>query len=347
MSKLFRDLLKIIGNGQHTGDHLTRAQATQATRMILLEEAAPAQIGAFLIAHRIKRPTGEELAGMLDAYQELGPTLPDLQFSQALLTFGYPYDGRSRTSPVAPLLALVLASSGSVVFQHGSGVCPTKYGLPLIQLWQGLGVDWSGLKLTEIQRCLEAVGIGFLYLPDHFPQAQKVMIYRDQIGKRPPLATLELIWSPYQGSTHLISGYVHPPTEEIMLKTFDLRGIRTFTTVKGLEGGCDLSRERTGILNESGQRLLLRPRDYHLNGKDPELLSLTDWIQSAQALLQVDASFSQDFAASVYWTSGYMLYRTQTVKSLEEGLDLARILMTSGQVLAKLRQLQNQLNQFR
>ena len=40
---------------------------------MLTQEATPAQIGAFLIAHRIKRPVPAELAGLLDAYAELGP----------------------------------------------------------------------------------------------------------------------------------------------------------------------------------------------------------------------------------------------------------------------------------
>lgn len=75
MSKAFRELLKKVGSGNHTGENLTRQEAAAATKMMLLGEATPAQIGAFMISHRIKRPTGEELAGMLDAYDELGPKL--------------------------------------------------------------------------------------------------------------------------------------------------------------------------------------------------------------------------------------------------------------------------------
>jgi len=69
MSNLFRDLLKKVGSGDHTGENLTRAEAATATKMMQLGEATPAQIGSFLIAHRIKRPTGEELAGMLGDFQ--------------------------------------------------------------------------------------------------------------------------------------------------------------------------------------------------------------------------------------------------------------------------------------
>jgi anthranilate phosphoribosyltransferase len=37
--------------------------------------------------------------------------------------------------------------------------------------------------------------------------------YRDQLGKGPPLATMEFIWRPYAGDAHIIAGFVHPPTE--------------------------------------------------------------------------------------------------------------------------------------
>ena len=57
MSTAFRDLLRKVGSGSHTSENLTRAEAASATRMMLTQEATPAQIGAFMIAHRIKRPT--------------------------------------------------------------------------------------------------------------------------------------------------------------------------------------------------------------------------------------------------------------------------------------------------
>ena len=71
MSNTFKQFIQKVGSGSHTSDNLTRDQAATATKMMLLGEATPIQIGAFLIAHRIKRPTGEELAGMLDTYHEL------------------------------------------------------------------------------------------------------------------------------------------------------------------------------------------------------------------------------------------------------------------------------------
>ncbi len=337
MSTSFRDLLKLVGSGQHTSKHLTRSEAAQATRMMLLGEATPAQIGAFLIAHRIKRPTPDELAGMLDAYDDLGPQLPVLDLDRPLAVFGHPYDGRSRTAPVAPLVALLLATVGSPNLLHGSDRCPTKYGLPLVELWRQLGVDWTKLTLDQVARCLEQVGIGFIYLPRHYPQAQTLMIYRDQIGKRPPLATLELIWAPYNGPFHLICGFVHPPTEASMIKTFELRQVKHFTTVKGLEGSCDLARDRTAILSEDHHRVLLKARDYQLAGSEVGLESVDYLVEQVHQCLQGHPS---ELEPAILWCGGYYLYRLGHTESLAVGIELAQDLLRSGKVLSTLQKLQ-------
>jgi anthranilate phosphoribosyltransferase len=70
----FRELVKKIGSGAHTSKSLSRLEAALAMKKMLLAEATPAQIGAFLIAHRIRRPTGVEMAGMLDSWAEFGPS---------------------------------------------------------------------------------------------------------------------------------------------------------------------------------------------------------------------------------------------------------------------------------
>ncbi len=145
MSNVFKPFLQKVGSGNHTGENLTRTEAATATKMMLLGEATPAQIGAFLIAHRIKRPTPEELAGMLDAYNELGPKLQPIAAGRPVIVLGIPYDGRTRTAPISPITALLLAAVGQPVVMHGGDRLPTKYGLPLVEIWQGLGVDWTTL----------------------------------------------------------------------------------------------------------------------------------------------------------------------------------------------------------
>lgn len=357
MSHAFRDLLRKIGSGPHTSENLTRSESALATRMMLLQEATPAQIGAFMIAHRIKRPTGEELAGMLDAYDELGPRLAPIETAHPVMVLCSPYDGRDRTAPLSPLIALVLAAAGCPVVLHGGDRMPTKEGIPLIEVWKGLGVNWSPLSLDQVHQVLQHTGVGFVYLPRHFALAQNLVAYREEIGKRPPFATLELMWCPYGGDAHPVTGFVHPPTEGMLQGAFTLRGTRRFTTVKGLEGSCDLPRERTAIIGlgnpavdpvESSdasseplspfsfERLHLSPHDYGFAAKNIPLDSTLQLIADMKAVLSGQPS---EFMQSVLWNGGFYLWRCGVCSTVEEGFATTRELLLSGKVLDKLNQL--------
>lgn len=342
MSNAFRELLRKVGSGPHTSENLTRSEAAAATRMMLLQEATPAQIGAFMIAHRIKRPTGIELAGMLDAYEELGPSLTPISGRYPAIVMGIPYDGRSRTAPVSPITTLLLTAVGCPVVMHGGRRMPTKEGLPLVELWQGLGLDWAKLSLSQVQQVFEQTQFGFVYLPQQFPLAEQLVTYREQIGKRPPFATLELFWCPYQGAARMISGFVHPPTEEMARSAFALRGTGSFVTVKGLEGSCDLPRERTCIIGLSEpdappeaplQRLLLHPRDYGFAGIDLALGAAPEWATAMQALLLGQAS---PLSEAAIWNGGFYLWQCGHATDLESGLTEAKDLLCSGRAAQKL-----------
>jgi anthranilate phosphoribosyltransferase len=347
MSQIFREFLKKIGSGSHTGENLTRQEAKTAMVMLLQQEATPAQIGAFLIAHRIKRPTGEELAGMLDAYDELGPQLSviDLPFNFPPIVFGTPYDGRSRTAPVTPITALLLAASGVPAVMHGGDRMPTKYGLPLGEIWQGLGVDFTRLSLSQAEQLLRRTGLAFVYLPNHFPLAHNLVPYRDQIGKRPPIATLELIWIPCSGEVHLAAGFVHPPTEELFQEALALRGVRHYTTVKGLEGSCDLACSRTAIigLGDGGsqptfERLLLNPRDWGFTAGDVPLDSPQQCVAQIQATA---AGKPGNLSDAAIFNGGFYLWRCGVCEDLSAGFALAETLLRQGKVAAKLEEVRS------
>lgn len=341
MSNKFRDLLKKVGSGNYTSQSLSRAEAADATKMMLLGEATPAQIGAFMIAHRIKRPTGKELAGMLDAYEELGPKLQPIASQRQVMVLGIPYDGRTRTAPINIVIALMLAAVGQPVIMHGSDRLPTKYGLPLLEIWQGLGVDWTNLPLETTQEIFAKTGIGFIYTPEHFPLINRIWEYRDQIGKRPPFATMELIWKPYSGDAHIVSGYVHPPTEGMFQEALKLHGVTRYTTIKGLEGSTDLPRDRTAIIglgNADGsiERLHLSPREYGFSSQNVPLETTTELITAIQEIL---TGKSGELMQTALWNSGFYLWRCGICSDIRIGICKAEELLISGTVMAKLQEL--------
>lgn len=343
MSDRFRKFIQIIGSGPHTGKSLSREEAAEAMKLMLVQSATPAQIGAFLIAHRIKRPTGAELAGMLDTYAQLGPQLqPVVSHSRSPVILGVAYDGRSRTAPLAPIVALIMTAAGIPVILHGSDRMPTKYGVPLIEIWQAWGIDWSKIELDRVQSIFASTGLGFIYTPTLFPLAAGLTPYRDQIGKRPPLATLELMWCPYAGDAHLIFGYVHPPTEQMALVAATLRDTpHQITTVKGLEGSVDLPRDRTVIVGvrQSGkelERIFMHHYDYGLSNINPPLLSTAELIVELATVLRGESS---ELLNSVLWNAGFYLWQCGGASDMAAGMKLAQELLISGAVSKKLDQI--------
>jgi len=340
MSVQFREFVKKIGSGKHTGKDLTRAEAQQAMQMLLEQNATPAQVGAFLIAHRIKRPTAEELAGMLDAWEQFSYCLPPLSQPSPLVVLGSPYDGRARNSPISLVTGLILAVAGFPVLLHGSDRLPTKYGLPLMDIWQKLAVPWQKISPDQVHGVLQDSNLGFAYMPHFCPAFHALVPYREEIGKRPPLATLELIWSPYKGRQIVLSGFVHPPTEAVMIETFALRGIDHYATLKGLEGSVDLPITRVSVIGrhlpETGwQRITLNARNYGLEGNDP---NLTTAEAIAQAITETLDGKISDYSKSAVWNGAIALWLCCKCADIEAGISTVQAYLRQGLVAEKLGQ---------
>jgi anthranilate phosphoribosyltransferase len=318
----FRELIGKVGSGEHTSTGLNREEACAAMDLMLLGRVSEAQLGAFLIAHRIRRPLPIELAGMLDSYRQHGPALHTP--GKRALSFGVPYDGRSRTSPLLPLVALLLASTGVPVVLHGSDPMPVKYGVTLAELFAALGITWSGLPLATLQERLDRHNLALTHQPDHFPAAERLVAARDEIGKRPPVASLELLWTPHRGEHLLVSGFVHPPTERRAWEALELAGETDVLTVKGLEGSTDLPTSRAGIAargrNGAPERLLLHPRDHGLHGDEVTWESLETWREQALAALVGEGPL----APALIWNLGAYLWLADQIDTLEAALNQAR-----------------------
>jgi anthranilate phosphoribosyltransferase len=321
----FRDLIAKVGSGEHTSTGLSREEAREAMELMLSGRLDPAQLGAFLIAHRIRRPSPEELSGMLDTYRTLGPALTTP--GRRALCFGVPYDGRSRTAPLLPLVALTLAAAGQAVVLHGGEPMPVKYGVTLAELFAALGLRWDALGVDALQERLDRHNLALTHQPRHFPAAEELVPPRDLIGKRPPVASLELLWTPHRGERLLVSGFVHPPTEQRAWAALRACGESDVLTIKGLEGSTDLPTTRAGIAarlrGEHTERLLLHPRDHGVTAPEVPWTSLEEWREQALAALRGEGPLAE----ALLWNLGCLLWQSDLFSSLTAALDQARALL--------------------
>jgi len=321
----FRELIGKVGSGEHTSTGLERDEAREAMELMLCGELPGAQLAAFLIAHRIRRPTPQELAGMLEAYRSRGPLLHTP--GRYPLCFAVPYDGRSRTAPLLPLLALCLAAAEQPVVLHGGDPMPVKYGVTLAELFAVLGIEWRGLPLEGVQQRLNRYGLALSHQPDHFAAAELLVEIRDLIGKRPPVASLELLWTPHQGPHRLVSGFVHPPTEARAWEALSAAGEVDILTIKGLEGSTDLPTTRAGITarlrNGTVERILLHPRDHGIRAAEVGWSGLENWRDQALAALCGEGPLAEP----LLWNLAAQLHLADRVADLPTALDQARALL--------------------
>jgi anthranilate phosphoribosyltransferase len=321
----FRELIGKVGSGEHTSTGLTRAEAAEAMALLLSGRVDPAQVGAFLIAHRIRRPTPEELSGMLDTFRLQGPSLTTP--GRRALCFNVPYDGRSRTAPVLPLLALTLAAAGLPVVLHGGAPMPVKYGVTLAELFAALGIAWAPLELAQVQEQLDRHNLALTHQPRHFAAAEALVPARDLIGKRPPVASLELLWTPHRGEHLLVSGFVHPPTEQRAWEALAAAGETDVFTIKGLEGSTDLPTTRAGIAARlrggRAERLLLHPRDHGITAPEVGWESLERWVEQGLAALRGEGPL----APALTWNLACLLWQSDGFTALPAALDQARALL--------------------
>ena len=326
----FKNYLKKISSGEVTGKSLTREEAKSALKLMLTEEASAAQIGGFMIAHRIRRPIPEELAGMLDAYIELGPKIQSPSNHRQPLFFGMPFDGRKKTAPIYPLTTLLLLTQKQPIILHGGSPMPVKYGVTHSELFQALGLNLTGLSITQLQCFFNHNELALIHQPDHFPLAENLIPYRDQIGKRPPLASMELIWTCHQGKHLHISGYVHSPTEERHWKTLELMDEENIITVKGLEGGIDLSISRSSTIghykNQNGTRAVYHPKDFEYSGQDLEWTNIEDWQRFAFQALNGEGPLTK----ALEWNAAIYFFYSGLATNIEEGINKAKEIIHSG-----------------
>ncbi len=335
----FKAHLRKIGSGEQTSSGLTREAAAEALILMMNDIPTPAQIGAFMIAHRIRRPEPQELAGMVDTYLTVGPRLQSNNNQHWPICFGMPLDGRTKKTPIYPLTTLVLLAAKQPVVLHSANSMPVKYGVSTEELFRMLGLCLSGLSLKQVQDGFLENDLAVIHQPDHFPLAESLIPYRDQIGKRSTIASMELLWTAHEGKHLLVTGFVHPPTQERHIKTLKMLGETHIFTIKGLEGGTDLPISRFSksslIKNQTHKNIVLNPKEYSLNGTDLPFNEIEQWkLDSLQAL-----NGKGPLANALIWNSAVYLWFSEKVKTIDKGIEEVRNLTQSGSVETLLKKL--------
>src|SRR5262249_51868993 len=162
--------------------------------------ATPAQIGALLLALRMKGETVDEVVGAATAMRARAMKL-GVPAGVVVDTCGTGGDGRG-TINVSTIAALVVAAAGVRVAKHGNRAMSSKSGSA--DVLEKLGVNVAA-PVAVVERCLDEVGIGFLFAPEFHGATRNVSGPAKEIGVRPVFNMLGPLTTP-AGARHQLIG---------------------------------------------------------------------------------------------------------------------------------------------
>jgi anthranilate phosphoribosyltransferase len=159
-------------------ESLSEAEASTAFEVIMRGDATPVQIAGFVTALRMKGETVEELTGFARTARAMAT--PITVHGDLLDTCGTGGDGLF-TFNISTLAAIVAAACGARVAKHGNRAASSACGSADVLEQLGVKID---LGPDGVARCIDEVGIGFLFAPIFHPSFRFAAVPRRELGVR-------------------------------------------------------------------------------------------------------------------------------------------------------------------
>ncbi|HEX5321868.1 MAG TPA: anthranilate phosphoribosyltransferase [Stellaceae bacterium] len=160
------------------GKRLDEAEAEAAFNIIMSGDATASQMGAFLMALRVRGETVDEITAAARIMRSKAVAIKSPPGT--IDTCGTGGDA-SGTFNVSTAAALVAAGCGVPVAKHGNRALSSKSGSADVLTALGVNIDCD---MAVVQRCLDEVGIGFLMAPRHHSATRHVAPTRVELATR-------------------------------------------------------------------------------------------------------------------------------------------------------------------
>lgn len=215
---------------------LTAAEAEAAMHIIMTGQATPAQIGAYLVALRMKGETIEEIIGSARAMRANAVRVPVTRPAPIYDTAGTGGDG-AHTFNISTAAAFVIAGAGQAVAKHGNRAASSQCGSA--DVLAALGVS---LELTpeQVGQAVDEIGIGFMFAPKFHPAMRHAVGPRKELGQRTIFNVLGPLTNPAGAHIQLIGVYSPALTEPLAHVLHGL-GARAALVVHGAGGTDELN----------------------------------------------------------------------------------------------------------
>ncbi len=265
------------------GESLNAAEAQAAMDVILSGNATATQIGALLVALRMKGETAEELVGFARAMRAKANVVdPKLADGFVVDTCGTGGDSLG-TFSVSTIVAFVLAGAGLHVAKHGNRSISSKFGSA--DLMEALGVRIDAAP-DETARAIREIGIGFLFAPAIHPAMRFAQPARAELKMRTVFNLLGPLTNPAGAAVQLI-GAPSMQAAQLMAEALAQLGTRRSFVVHGSDGMDEITTtDATSVweVTATVKRFELTPEDFGVPRASLDQLRL-DPLETARAVL--------------------------------------------------------------
>lgn len=321
---------------------LSTAEMQDVMREIMTGQCTDAQIGAFLMGMRMKSESIDEIVGAVSVMRELASHVHLQTLDHVVDVVGTGGDGANIFN-VSTAASFVVAAAGGKVAKHGNRAVSGNSGSA--DLLEAAGVYLS-LTPEQVARCIEGVGVGFMFAQVHHAAMKHAAVPRREMGLRTIFNMLGPLTNP-AGVKHQVVGVFSQalcrPLAEV-LKRLGSQHILVVHSRDGLDefslaAATHVAELKDGVISEYE----VLPEDLGLQSQS--LIGLA--VESPQASLALirDAltkrktDAGQKAADMIALNAGAALYAADLASSLKEGVQLAHDALHTGLAWEKLQEL--------
>ena len=320
------------------GNELFFDEMLDIMRQIMRGDMTPAQIAGILIGLRVKVESVSEIAAAATVMREFATTVPVAERRHLVDTCGTGGDG-AHTFNISTTAAFIVAAAGAQVAKHGGRSVSSSSGSA--DVLEALGVKLA-LTAENVGRCIDEIGLGFMFAPNHHTAMKYVAPVRRELGVRTIFNILGPLTNP-AGAENQLMGVFHPDLVGIQARVLSQLGARHAMVVHGRDGLDEISLSGPTLVAELKNGWI---REYELDPAEfgfslcsaADLAAPTAEDSKARLLAVLD---NQPGPARdiVCMNAGAAIYVAGVTDSLAGGIRLAQELLASGAARQKLGQL--------
>ena len=315
--------------------HLTEDEMTAAMNEIMEGACTAAQIACFLTALRLKGETADEITAAARVMRQKALCVPIKNRSGLIDIVGTGGDG-AHTFNVSTAASFVACAAGLRIAKHGNRSVSSRSGSADVMEMLGINID---LTPENVGRCIDEIGMGFLFAPKFHLAMQYATPVRRAIGIRTIFNMLGPLTNPADADIQLIGVY-DLQLAGVFAGVLERLGRKRALIVHGMDGLDELSlsaETQVYDLSPAGTvSYLVRPEDAGLVRAPLDAVRGGDGRENAAIIIDIFKGKSGPYRDLVLMNAGAALMAGGRAATLREGAFIAADVIDSGRTMRKL-----------